>query len=68
MSVITWEYPKEMYEVDFATAYALAGGVRLLSVDYDHLAEAVIVEFEVEPEDVERIPDSDHTGTLLNIG
>jgi hypothetical protein len=68
MSVIVWEYPKELYETDFALTYALGGGARLLSVDYDELAEAVIVEFEVDSGDVDKIPDSDHTGTLLSIG
>ena len=68
MSVVVWEYPKEMYETDFALSYSIEGGVKLLSVDYDELAEAVIVEFEVSQEDVSKIPDSDHTGTLLSIG
>ena len=67
MSVITWEYPKELYESDFALTYALEGGAKLLSVDYDYTADAVIIEFEVESEDVDKIPDSDHTGTLLSV-
>ena len=68
MSIVTWEYPKELYEADFAISYGLEGGARLMSVDYDYTAEAVICEFEVESEDVNKIPDHDRTGTLLNIG
>ena len=68
MSIVTWEYPKELFEIDFAFAHKLEGGARILSVDYDERAEAIVVEFDVESEDVGRIPDSDINGTLLNIG
>ena len=67
MSVITWEVPRELYESDFSISYALEGGAKLLSAEYDYTAEAVIIEFEVEADDVDKIPDSDHTGTLLSI-
>jgi hypothetical protein len=67
MSVITWEFPKELCETDFALAYGLEGGARLESVFYDEMAEAIIVQFDVESEDVNKIPDSDSTGTLISI-
>jgi len=62
---IQWEKTLEAIESDFVYDHRLEGDVELVDVEYDPSAEVVVFTFDVDQEDVERIPDSDSTGTLI---
>ena len=67
MMIVSWEYPLEVIEDWFRENHSIQGEVIAAHAEYDHVGEAIIVRFDIDPEDAERLPDSDTDGTLLSI-
>jgi hypothetical protein len=63
--LIEWEVPLDKIEADFKYDHRLEAEIEISYVEYDPLAEAVILHINVEQDDLERIPESDSTGSLI---
>lgn len=63
--LIQWEIPTTTIESNFRFEHRLEEDVRVVDVEYDPSAEVVVLTLDVDPEDIERIPESDATGTMI---
>ena len=65
--LVTWEIPIESIEANFKFDHRLEGEVRVDHAEYDSLSQAIVIEFDLEPEDAERVPESDTDGHMIRI-
>ncbi len=63
--MVNWEIPLDKLETDFRFDHRLEGDVEISYVEYDSMAECVVLHINVELDDLERIPESDSTGSMI---
>jgi len=64
--LVYWEIPLSVIADNFKYDHKLEGEVVAIGSDYDAVGEAILIEFEIDPEDFERIPESDTDGNMIS--
>ena len=63
--MLEWEIPLSKLEDDFRFDHRLEGDVEVSYAEYDSVAECIVLHIDLELDDIERIPESDSTGSMI---